>query len=105
MPHPPYTKIMRNVWIRQRRDGVTELSPEIAPLAPGKRWLVIGTAIITSAGLFVSGAIPAIVAVTVVASCLGGEVVLGAKALVLAVLRPPAEVYEVARWRVRHRAR
>lgn len=89
------------VWIRNRPDGVTELSPPIAPLEPFERGLVIATAVIGTAGFFVAGVVPAPVLAIVLASCLAGEVVLGTKALVLALLRPVAEVHEVPRWALR----
>jgi len=89
---------MREVWIRRRSDGVTELSPRLAPLAVSDRWLVIFTVVIASFGLFLAGVLPVLVLGAVVAACLVGEVVLGAKALVLIVLRPPAQVHEVPRF-------
>ncbi len=89
---------MRAVWIRKRSDGVTELSPRLAPLDVGDRWLVIVTVVICAAGFFTTGLMPAPVLGTILAACLAGEVVLGAKALVLALLRPPAEVLEVPRF-------
>ncbi len=96
---------MRGVWIRNRPDGVTELSPALAPLEVGDRWLVIVTVVMATGGFFIAGAMPAMVLGAVLASCFAGEVVLGAKALVLALLRPPAEVHEVARWQHRSRGR
>lgn len=89
---------MREVWIRRRTDGVTELSPPLACLQAPDRWLVIFTVLIASGGLFLAGAIPAPVLGAVVAAGLVGEVILGAKALVLLVLRPPAQVLEVPRF-------
>jgi hypothetical protein len=89
---------MREVWIRRRADGVTELTPTIAPLDVGDRWLIIFTVVISAAGFFMAGAMPAAVLATVIAACLAGEVVLGAKALVLALLRPLAQVHEVPRF-------
>jgi hypothetical protein len=86
---------MREVWIRNRPDGVTELSPKLAALDSGDRWLVIVTVVITASGVFTVGALPAAVLGTIVAATLAGEVVLGAKALVLALSRPRAEVHEV----------
>jgi hypothetical protein len=89
---------MREVWIRNRPDGVTELSPKLSAMDAGDRWLVITTVVITASGLFTVGALPAPVLATILAGSLAGEVVLGAKALVLALLRPPADVHEVPRW-------
>ena len=94
---------MREVWIRRRSDGVTELSPKLAPLESGDRWLIIFTVTIGAAGFFMAGVMPVAVLAAVVAACLAGEIVLGAKALVLLALRPPAEVLEVPRLRVRRR--
>jgi hypothetical protein len=94
---------MREVLIRRRSDGVTELTPPIAPLDVGDRWLVIFTAILSASGFFMAGVMPAEVLATIVAACVAGEVVLGAKAVVLAFLRPPAEVYEVLRFARRER--
>jgi hypothetical protein len=92
-----------HVTRRHRHDGIVELSPKLAPLAPADRLLVIVTVLLVAGGLFVSGAIPAAVAAAVAASCLAGEVFLGLKAVVLIVLRPAAEVHEVPRWHARRR--
>jgi hypothetical protein len=89
---------MRGVWIRRRADGVTELTPSVAPLEVGDRWLVIFTVVISAAGFFTAGAMPAPILATLIAACVVGEVVLGAKAVVLALLRPPAQVHEVPRF-------
>jgi hypothetical protein len=89
---------MREVWIRRRADGVTELTPSLAPLEAGDRLLIIFTVVISASGFFMAGVMPAAVLGTVIAACLAGEVVLGAKAVVLALLRPPAEVHEVPRF-------
>lgn len=89
---------MREVWIHRRADGVTVLSPRLAPLDVGDRWLIIATALLSACGFFMAGAMPAPVLATIVAACLAGEVVLGAKALVLALFRPLAEVHEVPRF-------
>lgn len=96
---------MREVWIRNRPDGVTELSPAIAPLDPFDRWLVIVTVLMTSGVFFLAGQMPAPVLAAVLAACFVGEVVLGAKALVLALIRPPAQVHEVPRFKLRRRDR
>jgi len=92
---------MREVTIRKRSDGLTELTPRIAPLGVTDRWLVIFTVVMAACGFFLTGVMPASVLATVIAACLAGEVVLGAKALVLLLLRPPAEVHEVPRFRRR----
>lgn len=94
---------MREVWIRRRSDGVTELSPRLAPLESADRWLIIFTVLICSAGFFMAGVMPAAVLGALAVACLAGEVVLGAKALVLVLLRPPAEVHEVPRFAARRR--
>lgn len=94
---------MREVWIRRRSDGVTELSPNLAPLDPGDRWLIIFTVLIGAAGFFMAGVMPALVLGALAAACLVGELVLGAKALVLLALRPPAQVLEVPRLGLRRR--
>ncbi|HET8541790.1 MAG TPA: hypothetical protein VFL83_18075 [Anaeromyxobacter sp.] len=91
------------VWIRNRPDGVTELSPPIRPLEPFDRGMVIATAVIGTAGFFVAGVLPAPVLLTVLVACLAGEVVLATKALVLALLRPVADVHEVPRFAARRR--
>ncbi len=95
---------MQEVWIRNRADGVTELSPKLAPLDVGDRWLIISTVVMSAAGFFMAGVMPAPILATVVLSCVAGEVVLGAKAIVLAFLRPLAEVHDVPRFD-RRRAR
>lgn len=89
---------MQEVWIRTRADGVTELTPKLAPLDVGDRWLVIATVVMSASGFFMAGAMPASILAAVVASCVAGEIVLGAKALLLAVARPRAEVHEVPRF-------
>ncbi len=96
---------MHEVIIKNRSDGVVELVPKLAPLAPGDRFLVIVTVLLATGGLFISGAIPAGVVGAVAASCIAGEVVLGLKALLLALLRPAAEVHEVPRFTSRRPAR
>jgi glycine/D-amino acid oxidase-like deaminating enzyme len=95
---------MRHVWIRRRQDGVTELTPGLVPLGVDDRWLVIFTAVIAACGFFLTGVMPAPVLGAVVAASLAGEVVLGAKAVVLVLLRPPAEVLEVPRFGSRRRS-
>jgi len=92
---------MREVTIRRRSDGLTELTPRLAPLGMTDRWIVIFTVVMAACGFFVTGVMPVSVLATVIAACLAGEVVLGAKALVLLLLRPPAEVHEVPRFRRR----
>lgn len=88
---------MQEVWIRTRADGVTELTPKLSPLDVGDRWLVIATVVMSASGFFMAGVMPAPVLAAVVACCVVGELVLGAKALVLALARPRAEVHEVPR--------
>jgi hypothetical protein len=92
---------MREVTIRRRSDGLTELTPRLAPLEITDRWIVIFTVVMAACGFFVTGVMPASVLATVIAACLAGEVVLGAKAVMLLLLRPPAEVHEVPRFRRR----
>jgi hypothetical protein len=93
------------VWIRNRPDGVTELSPPLAPLDRFERWLVIFTVMLATGGVFLCGLMPVEVAAALLLSCIAGEVVLGAKALVLALVRPVAEVREVPSWTLRGRTR
>ena len=59
----------------------------------------------STAGFFLAGAMPAPVLGAVLASCFAGEVILGAKAVALALFRQPAEVHEVPRWQLRRRRR
>ena len=92
---------MREVTIRKRSDGLTELTPRLAPLEITDRWLVIFTVVMAACVCFITGVMPAAILVTVIAACVAGEVVLGAKALVLLVLRPLAEIHEVPRFRRR----
>jgi hypothetical protein len=92
---------MREVLIRRRADGVTEVTPRLAPLELADRWVIIFTVAMAAFAFFNTGVMPAEILATVIAACLAGELVLGAKALVLLVLRPPAEVHEVARFRRR----
>jgi hypothetical protein len=90
-----------SVWIRNRNDGVVELSPTICPVARGDRWLVIFTVVMAAAGVFMAGAMPGAVLMLVFASAIAGEVVLGAKAVLLVLLRPAAQVVEVPRFSAR----
>lgn len=94
---------MREVTIRSRADGVTELSPKLVPLEPGDRLMVIVTVFLVTGGLFLCGVLPAAVGGAVLASCLVGEVVLGVKAIALALLRPLAPVHEVPAFARRRR--
>jgi hypothetical protein len=96
---------MRHVTIRSRDDGITELVPMLQPLAAADRAAVIGTVLFVTGGLFLSGLVPAGVAAAIAACCVAGDVVLGVKALALALLRPLAPVYEVSRLELRRRAR
>jgi hypothetical protein len=96
---------MREVWIRNRPDGVTELSPTLAPLAREERWIIAYSVAMVAAGFFMSGALPAPMLAAVLVSCVAGEVVLGAKVLLLALLRPRAEVVEIPTGHLRRRAR
>jgi hypothetical protein len=94
---------MRDVTIRSRADGITELAPKLAPLDPGDRLMVIVTVLLVTGGLFLCGVIPAAVGGAVLASCVAGEVVLGVKTIVLALLRPLAPVHEVPAFARRRR--
>ncbi len=92
---------MRDVTIRSRDDGVVELVPKLAPLKAGDRAIIIVTVLLVTAGLFLSGVLPGGVAGAVGASCIAGEVVLGVKAAILALVRPLAPVHEIPRFRRR----
>ncbi len=94
---------MRHVTIRSRADGITELAPTLRPLAAGDRAIVIAAVLAVTGGLFLSGFVPAGVAAAIAASCVAGEVVLGVKALALALLRSPAPVVEVSPLELRGR--
>jgi hypothetical protein len=94
---------MHDVTIRNRADGLIELGPRIAPLAPADRLLAIGTLIIAASGLFVCGALRAEAAGAIVVSALAGELVLAVKGAILALLRPLARVYDVPRLGERRR--
>jgi hypothetical protein len=87
-----------SVWIRNRNDGVVELSPTLCPVPRADRWLVIFTVAMAAAGVFTAGAMPGEVFALVFASAIAGEVVLGAKAVLLLLLRPAAQVVEVPRF-------
>jgi hypothetical protein len=91
-------RIMRDVTIRSRADGIIELAPKLAPLEAGDRLMVIVTVLLVTGGLFLCGAVPAPVAGALVVSCVAGEVVLGLKAAALVLLRPVAQVLEVPRF-------
>lgn len=94
----------RDVLIRSRSDGLTELSPKLAPLQLDERWMIITTVVIASWGFYLAGTMPALVLAAVLTCCLIGDVALGAKTLLLALLRPPAKVISVPRFdRLRRR--
>ena len=94
---------MHDVTIRNRADGVVELGPRIAPIAPADRLILIVSLILTACGLFVSGAMRAEAVAAIVLSALVGELVLAVKGAVLVLVRPLADVYEVPRFRGRRR--
>jgi hypothetical protein len=94
---------MHDVTIRCRADGVIELRPRLAPLAPVYRVIVIGTVLLVTGGFFISGAVPPKVAAALAGSCLAGDLVLAFKSLLLH-LRPLAPVVEVASFARRRRA-
>lgn len=94
---------MHHVTIRSRADGIIELAPRLAPLAPADRLLVVASVILVTGGFFVSGFIPPGVGAAIVLSCIAGEVFLAVKAAVLLLLRPAAEVHEVPRFDGRRR--
>jgi hypothetical protein len=96
---------MREVSIRQRRDGITELSPKLAPLERDDRWLIIFTVLMTASCFFLAGALPASMFAALFGACVAGELVLGVKALVLMLLRPRAQVHEIPTSVLRRRAR
>ena len=86
---------MRDVIIRSRDDGIIALVPRVAPLDPGDRLNVIVTVLFVIGGFFFGGILPPVVAGSVAASCVAGEVVLGLKAAALALSRPVAKVLDV----------
>ena len=92
---------MRDVTIRSRADGIIELVPKLSPMKPTERLVVIVTVLLVTAGLFVGGVLPGVVAIPVAASCVVGEVVLGVKAAILALVRPRASVHDIPRFRRR----
>ena len=94
---------MAEMTVRNRRDGVVEIAPKLARPGGTDRMLFIATVLLVAGALFVSGVLPAPVLVAIAASCLAGELILGVKALALVVLREPAPVHEVVRWRSRRR--
>lgn len=89
------------LWKRNRSDGVTELSPTLSPLDRGDRWLIIFTVGITCSAFFMAGAMPGSILLSIIACAVAGELVLGAKALLLLLFRPEAEVHEVPHWQLR----
>ena len=91
------------LWIRNRSDGITELSPTLSPLDRGDRWLIIFTVAICASAFFVVGSMPGSVFLTLLGLAVAGEIVLGAKALLLLLFRPEAEVHEVRQFQLRRR--
>jgi hypothetical protein len=96
---------MRDVWVTRRHDGVTELSPRLAPLDGEERLLVIVTIMLAAGCFFLAGVMPAPVLGALFATCVAGELVLGVKALLLLLLRAPAEVHEIPSRHLHRRAR
>jgi uncharacterized membrane protein len=94
---------MHDVAIRSRADGIVELTPRAAALPAGDRILLVTGLVLVASGLFVSGVLRAEALAAIVLSALAGELVVGAKSAILAILRPRAEVHEVARFRGRRR--
>jgi hypothetical protein len=94
---------MHDVTIRNRADGVVELGPRLAALAPADRLILVVSLVLVACGLFVSGALRAEAVAALVLSALAGELVLAVKGVVLAILRPLAEVHDVNRFRGRRR--
>jgi hypothetical protein len=85
----------RDVLIRNRSDGLTELTPKLAPLRLDERWMVITTVVIASWGFYLAGSMPAPVLALLLTACLVGDVAIGAKTVILALLRPPAKVIPI----------
>jgi hypothetical protein len=88
----------RDVVVRSRADGLTELSPRLSPLRLDERWMVITTVVIAAWGFYLAGVMPASVLAAVLTCCLVGDFAIGAKALFLSVVRPPAKVIPVTRF-------
>ncbi len=88
----------RDVLVRSRSDGLIELTPKLSPMQVDERWMIITTVLIASWGFYLSGSMPAPVLALVLTCCLVGDVALGAKAILLALLRPQAQVIEVSRF-------
>jgi hypothetical protein len=86
------------VLVRNRSDGLTELSPKLPPLQIHERWMIITAVVLTSWGFFLAGWLPAPVLALVLTCCLAGEVVMGARALLVSLVRKPAKVIQVARF-------
>jgi len=87
----------RDVVVRSRSDGLTELSPKRLPLRLDERWMVITTVVIAAWGFYLAGVMPAPVLGVVLTCCLVGDFAIGAKGLFLSVLRPPGKVIPVTR--------
>ena len=87
----------RDVLIRNRADGVIELSPKLSPLDVGERWMIIVTVAIAGWGFFLAGSMPVSVFAFLLSCSLAGELVIGAKSLLLFLLRPQADVVEIPR--------
>lgn len=94
---------MHDVAIRSRADGIVELSPRAAALPASDRILLVTGLVLVACGLFVSGAMRAEAVAAIVLSAIAGELVIGVKNAILVLLRPRAEVHEVARFRARRR--
>ena len=86
------------VLVRNRSDGLTELSPRLPQLQGHERWMIITAVFMASWILFLAGWLPAPVLALILTCCLAGEVAMGAKSLLLSFVRKPAKVIPVARF-------
>ncbi len=84
---------------RRRTDGVVQIVRTEEHPEPSERYLAMFTVILVANGLFLATAIPAQLLALVVGCCLGGELSLGLRTLLLR-RHPRAEVLELAatRW-------
>jgi len=87
----------RDVVVRSRSDGLTELSPKRTPLQLDERWMLITIVVIAAWGLFLAGVMHAVLLAFVLTVCLFGDLLFGARSFLLSVLRPPGKVIPVTR--------
>ncbi len=88
----------RDVVVRSRSDGLTELSPRRWSLGLEERWMILSIVVIAAWGFFLAGALPAALLAVILTVCLFVDLAIGARGVFFSALRPPGKVIPVARF-------